>query len=193
MQRICIYCGSSQGDSPAYAGMAEKVAEVLVAANKGLVYGGGAVGLMGVLADKMLALGGEVVGVIPRALAVQEVAHPRLTEMHVVDSMHTRKALMADLAGAFIALPGGFGTLDELFETLTWGQLGLHRKPCGLLNVAGYFDALIAFADRMVASRFVKPVHRSLLLVDTDPAALLRRLEAHRAPIVKKWLTPDES
>jgi uncharacterized protein (TIGR00730 family) len=157
-----------------------------------VVYGGGSVGLMGVLADEVLAEGGTVIGVIPRALFEHEVGHDSLTELRVVESMHERKAQMADLADAFIALPGGMGTLEELFETLTWGQLGYHSKPCGLMNVAGYWDGMLAALDRAVQESFLAAAHRSMLLVAEEPAALLELLRSYQPPRVEKWLGREE-
>jgi uncharacterized protein (TIGR00730 family) len=161
---------------------------VLAAENIALVYGGGRVGLMGVLADAALEQGGDVIGVIPHALDTKELAHDGLTEMHVVDTMHERKALMADLADGFISLPGGLGTFDESFEILTWAQLGIHAKPCGLLNVGGYFDKLIGFLDHAVEQRFIKPQHRDLVLVEGDPGRLLERMRTYRTPVTGKWI-----
>ena len=188
MRRICVYCGSSMGENPIYRESAQAVGTLLANRGLGLVYGGGNVGLMGVLADAALAAGGEVIGIIPGGLFSREVGHPGLTEMRVVGTMHERKALMADLADGFIALPGGMGTLDELFEILTWAQLGIHAKPCGLLNVAGYFDPLIALLDHMVAEKFLRPEHRALALVDDDAGRLLARFAEYEAPKVEKWL-----
>lgn len=187
MQRVCIYCGSSPGVNPVYAETARALAHRLVERGLGLVYGGGHVGLMGLIADSALAAGGEVIGVIPQRLVDAEVAHPGLSTLEVVDSMHSRKARMAELADAFIALPGGFGTLDELFEILTWAQLGLHGKPCGLLDVDGYFAPLVAWVDQAVAAGFVRPRHRELLMVDDDASRLLDRLAAHEPVAVSKW------
>jgi hypothetical protein len=152
------------------------------------VYGGGNIGLMGVVADAVLAAGGEAIGVIPRGFVEKEVAHDGLSDLRIVSSMHERKAMMADLADAFVALPGGLGTLEEMFETWTWGQLGLHAKPCGLLDVAGYYGPLLAFLDHAVAEGFIKPRHRALLLAERDPGALLDRLAAFRPPRIEKWL-----
>jgi uncharacterized protein (TIGR00730 family) len=172
-----VFCGSSSGNRASYAAAAGELGKLLAGRNIGLVYGGGSVGLMGILADATLAAGGKVIGVIPQSLADREVAHRGLSELRVVESMHERKAVMADLADAFIAMPGGFGTLDEFFEILTWAQLGIHAKPCGLLNVESYFNALLAFLDHSVDERLLKPTHRKLILVDTDPRELLARLE----------------
>jgi uncharacterized protein (TIGR00730 family) len=185
---LCVYCGSSAGSEVAYAEGARALARALVANGYGLVYGGASVGLMGILADAVLAAGGRVIGVIPQALQRKELAHRRLDELRIVASMHERKATMADLAAGFVALPGGIGTLEELFEVWTWSQLGIHAKPCGLLNVAGYYDRLVAFLDHTVATGFVRPAHRQMLLVESDPEALLRRFAQHRAPAVEKWL-----
>lgn len=159
----------------------------------GLVYGGGNVGLMGVLADAVLDHGGEVIGVIPQALADREIAHPRLTELHVVDSMHTRKAMMADRSDAFVAMPGGVGTFEEFFEAVTWTQLGLHRKPCGLLNVNAFYSPLAAFIDLAVTEGFIKPIHRAAIVVDDDPARLLDTLATIKLPDVPKWIRRDET
>jgi len=188
MRRVCVFCGSSHGASPVYAEAARDLGRRLARRGLGLVYGGGNVGLMGEVADAALAAGGEVIGVIPYALEAREVAHSGLTELHVVDSMHERKALMADLSDGFLALPGGIGTLEEFFEVWTWGQLGLHAKPCGLLDVAGYYAPLLAFLDRTVEEGFLRPAHREVVLVDTDPEALLDRMAAFTPPRVEKWM-----
>lgn len=176
MRRLCVYCGSNPGADPAFAQAARELGRLLVARGTGLVYGGGAVGLMGVLADTVLAGGGEVIGVIPEDLVTQEVAHEGLSGRHVVRSMHQRKRLMCELGEGFVALPGGFGTLDEIMEMLTWRQLGYHRKPCGLLNVSGYYDHLLRFLEHAVAQRLVMARHRALLHVAEAPAALLAAL-----------------
>ncbi len=188
MKRICVFAGSSPGANDAYRNAAIDLGEALAERDVELVYGGGCVGLMGVLADAALARGGRVIGVIPHTLMVREVGHRALTELHVVDSMHERKAMMAELSEGFIALPGGFGTLEEMFEILTWAQLGLHGHPCGLLNVEGYFDSLLAFLDHSVEQAFVRDAHRAMLLVDDSPRSLLDRFAAYRAPVVAKWL-----
>lgn len=190
---ICIYCGSSPGRLEAYTTAAYELAEALVSRNIRLVYGGAGIGIMGEVANRVLKLGGEVVGVIPKALAHKEVAHDNLTALHVTESMHERKMLMADLADGFIALPGGIGTLEELFEIWTWAQLGFHQKPCGLLNVAGYYDALIEFLDHVQAEQFVKPHHRGMLVVETDPGTLLDRYAQYRPPAIKRWVEKDET
>lgn len=184
---ICVYCGSSPGAHPDYATTAGLLAGELLAHDLTLVYGGASKGLMGILADAMLDGGGRVIGVIPAALQRKEVAHSEVTELHVVQSMHERKALMAELSDGFVALPGGFGTLEEIIETLTWAQLGLHRKPCGLLNVRGYFDTLLAYLAHAETEAFLKSQHRSMLLVDTDPAGLLSRFASYEPPDIPKW------
>ena len=176
--RICVFCGSSPGARPAYLAAARELGELLAARGIGLVYGGASVGLMGELADAVLAAGGEAIGVIPGRLLDREIAHAGLTELHVVETMHERKALMAELSDAFVMLPGGAGTLDEFFEALTWRQLGLHSKPLALLDVDGFVGPLLALADHLVAEGFVLPEFRALLLVERDPAALLDRLVA---------------
>ena len=188
MKRICIFCASSPGNRPEYAAAAEQMATELVNRKIGLVYGGSKVGLMGVLADAVLGAGGEAVGVIPKNLMEREVGHAGLSKLHVVRSMHERKALMADLSDAFIALPGGFGTLEEFCEVVTWSQLGLHAKPCGILNVLEYYSPLLAMFDHAVEERFLKPENRALVLARASPAELLRALEEWRPLRVEKWL-----
>lgn len=185
MTRICVFTGSRDGAGGEFAASARELAGLLVGRGISVVYGGAEVGMMGVLADEVLARGGRVIGVIPHHLTEREVAHSGLTELRVVDSMHERKMVMSDLSDGFIALPGGFGTLDELFETLTWAQLGLHGKPCGLLNVAGYFDSLLAFLDHAVERGFLAPEYRRMLLSDTDPVALLDRMHAYAPPALE--------
>ncbi len=192
INKICVYCGSSPGNDPAYSRAAKKLAEELCQRGISLVFGGGAVGIMGVIADAMLDNGGEVIGVIPKSLAVKEVAHENLTEMHVVASMHERKAMMAELADGFIALPGGWGTLEEIFEMLTWAQLGFHEKPCGLLNVEGYFDSLVDFLENSFTRKFVKELYRPLLMTSEQPASLLDQFTVYQAPKVRKWMGEDE-
>ncbi len=192
-RRICVFTGSSSGSRPIYIEAARAFGSELVNRGYGLVFGGGAVGLMGVIADTVLAAGGHVVGVIPQALVNREVAHKGLSALHVVDSMHERKALMTELADGFVALPGGFGTADELFEVLTWAQLGIHRKPCGLLDVAGYFEPLLRYMDRCVAEGFVKPAHRRMVLTADDPSRLLSLFEDYQAPRVDKLVDLDHS
>jgi uncharacterized protein (TIGR00730 family) len=193
MRRICIFTGSNPGSEPAYADAAGELATLLAQRGIGIVYGGGKVGLMGVTADAALAAGGEVIGVMPRALIDREIGHGGLTELRVVDSMHERKALMVELSDAFVALPGGIGTLDELFEAYTWSQLGIHDKPVGVLNVAGYYDRLIAFLDDAVGAGFLRPQHRATLAVAADPVELLDALAAYEPPQVGKWLELDEA
>ena len=190
---ICIYCGSSPGRLDAYASAAFSLAESLVSRNIRLVYGGASIGIMGMLADQVLKLGGQAIGVIPKALAHKEVAHNHLTELHVTQSMHERKMLMAELSDGFIALPGGIGTLEELFEIWTWAQLGFHHKPCGLLNVEGYYDSLIKFLDHVLAENFVKKHHHAMLIVETNPDALLDCYVNYQPPAVKHWVGKDET
>ena len=194
MRRVCVFCGSNPGARPEYAAAARRLGGALARRGVALVYGGASVGLMGVVAEAALAADGEVIGVIPRWLATQEVAHRGLSTLHVVDSMHERKARMAELADAFVALPGGFGMLDELLEAITWAQLGLHRKPIGLLNVAGYFDRLLALVEHAIAERFVHEGHRALLLCADDVDALLDAVATRPPPPApRKWLTLDET
>ncbi len=188
MKRICVFCGSSPGRRPEYRAAAEEMAAELVRRNIGLVYGGGNVGLMGILADAVLKAGGEGVGVIPEHLMVREVGHRGLTKLHVVHTMHERKALMADLSDAFVALPGGFGTLDEFCEVVTCTQLGLHAKPCGILNVLGFYSPLLRMFDHAVEERFLKPENRALVLARDQPADLLQALEEWRPVHIEKWL-----
>lgn len=176
MKRVCVFCGSNAGIRPDYGVAAQGLAAALSRHGLGLVYGGGNVGLMGMIADSMLQAGGEVIGVIPQSLVAKEVAHHGVSELRVVDTMHQRKALMNELSDAFIALPGGFGTLDEFFEILTWSQLGIHGKPSGLLNVSGYYDNLLAMLDHAVAEGLLRPAHRALVIADTDADSLLRQL-----------------
>lgn len=193
MKRICVFCGSSSGESPVYLEAATRVGEILAREGLGLVYGGSRVGLMGRLADAMLEHGGEVIGVIPRALVNREVAHGGLSELRIVGSMHERKAVMAELSDAFIALPGGLGTLEELFEMVTWSQLGLHRKPSGVLDVRGYYQPLIAFLDHAVNEGFLAAPHRRMIMLEKDPEALVARLREYEAPVVPKWLVAGET
>jgi uncharacterized protein (TIGR00730 family) len=188
MKSLCVYCGSSSGITPNYADAARKLAQALVERKIALVYGGGNVGLMGIIADEVMRLGGHVTGVIPKALVRKEVGHRQITELHVVENMHERKAMMADLADGFIAMPGGIGTLEELFEVMTWAQLGFHDKPIGVLNVDGYYDALLAFLQHTVQQGFLRPQHASLLMVESDVAALLHRFETFEAEPHDKFL-----
>ena len=192
LSSVSVFCGSSSGSSPQYAAAARKLGRALAEQRITLVYGGGNVGLMGELADAALAGGGEVIGVIPHGLAVKELAHEGATKMHVVDTMHERKALMADLSDASLALPGGLGTLEEIFEIITWGQLGIHQKPCGFLNAAGYYDQLIGFLDFAAGQQFIKPEHRATILVDDDDGRLLERMRAYEPPAIEKWIRKDE-
>jgi uncharacterized protein (TIGR00730 family) len=193
MRRICVYCGANPGNDPAFRQAAEALAGDLARQGLGLVYGGASVGLMGALADTMLQAGGEVIGVIPRVLVDREVAHAGLSELRVVESMHQRKAAMAELADAFIALPGGFGTLEEIFEILTWSQLGLHQKPCGLLNVNDYYQELVAFLERAVNAGLLREENRHMLMVAETPDRLLTLFDDYRAPTVEKWLGPENT
>jgi uncharacterized protein (TIGR00730 family) len=188
MKRVCIFAGSSAGWQPEYRSAAEELGRVLATRDAGLVYGGARVGLMGVVADAVLAAGGHVTGVIPSGLVAREVAHSGLPDLRVVGSMHERKAVMAGLADAFIALPGGWGTLEEFFEILTWGQLGLHQKPCGLLNVRGYFDGLLSFVAHSIKEGFVKREYQSMIAVADAPGDLLDRLATYEPPVVEKWI-----
>ena len=181
MRRLVVFCGSRDGVRPAYRAAAHALGRLLAARGVGVVYGGARVGLMGAVADAALDAGGEVIGVIPRGLVAREIAHPGLTALHVVETMHERKALMADLADAFVALPGGAGTLEELFEVWTWGHLGLHAKPCGVLDVGGYYGGLLAFLDHGVGEGFIRAAQRETLVVDDDPARLVDRLADPRA------------
>lgn len=192
IQAICVFCGANYGKRPSYRESARRVGEILAKQAITLVYGGGNVGLMGALADACLENGGRVVGVIPRALAEKEIAHRNISEMHVVGSMHERKAMMADLADAFLTLPGGFGTWDEFCEALTWSQLGLQKKACAFLNVDGYYDALLAMAQRAAEDGFIQPEHRELLLVDTDAERIIERLQSYEVPCVPKWVDRKE-
>jgi uncharacterized protein (TIGR00730 family) len=192
MRRICVFCGAYSGDNALYLAAAQATGAEIARRGYKLVYGGGHVGMMGAVADAALAAGGEVIGVMPNALVEKELAHQGLTEFYAVNSMHERKAMMATLSDAFVTLPGGFGTMDEFFEIVTWGQLGFHRKPICLLNVGGYFDPLIAFFNHTVEEGFVKAEHRNLILVDTDPTTLFERLKTYTPPVVVKWIDRNE-
>jgi len=189
---VCVFCGSSSGVDAAYVDAGREIGRLLARRGITLVYGGARVGVMGAMADAALDDGGRVIGVMPHGLLSREVGHAGLTELLVVDTMHERKALMADRADAFVALPGGAGTLEELFEAWTWAQLGIHTKPVGVLNVGGFYDPLLATADHLVAQGFVRAAHRAMLLDDDRPDRLLARLEAYAAPAVPKWLSADE-
>ena len=193
MKRVCVLCGSSKGSRPLYSEAAERTGTLLARQGFELVYGGGCVGLMGIVADAAIRAGGNVIGVIPEALRIKEVVHEGLPDLRVVKSMHERKALMADLSDAFIALPGGFGTYEEFCEILTWAQLGLHRKPFGLLNVAGFYNPLLALFDHAVSEEFIRPAHRSWVLVDDDVTRLLEKLKAFHPPEGSKWIRRDET
>jgi uncharacterized protein (TIGR00730 family) len=188
IRRLAIFCGSNPGVRPDYVDAARSLGRLLAQRGIGVVYGGSNVGLMAALADAMQDERGDIIGVIPRMLVEREVANTALSDLRIVDSMHQRKAMMVELADGFIALPGGIGTLEEFFETWTWAQLGMHAKPCGLLNVAGYFDPLLEFLDHAVAERFVRDVHRSMVVVESDPTALLARFESYEPPRVVKWI-----
>lgn len=187
MKAICVYCGSSDGNDPAYLASAHALGDALLRRDLTLVYGGASVGLMGAVADRVMAGGGRVIGVIPQGLVEKEVAHKGLSELHVTASMHERKTKMAELADAFVALPGGIGTLEELFEAWTWTQLGFHRKPVGVLNVRGYFEGLLGFLDHSVAAGFLKPAHRAMLAASDESVELLDRMAAFEYPTVEKW------
>ena len=193
LNRVCVYAGSSSGAREAYARAAVELADAIVVAGLGAVYGGGGAGLMGRLADRIMERGGEIIGVIPEALQEREIGHEQITELRVVGSMHERKALMAELADAFIALPGGIGTVEELVEALTWTQLGVHSKPCGLLNVEGYFDPLVAFLDRAVQEGFLDPAGRGALLVAERPDQLLDGLGSFTPEPRRAWLSEQET
>jgi uncharacterized protein (TIGR00730 family) len=188
IRRLAVFCGSNPGARPEYVEAARALGALLCERGMGVVYGGSSVGLMAALADTMLENGGDIIGVIPRMLVEREVANNALTDLRIVESMHERKALMAELADGFMALPGGIGTLEEFFEIWTWAQLGMHDKPCGLLNVAGYFDGLLEFLDRAVDEKFVRDVHRRMVVVESEPADLLAKFEAYEPPRVVKWI-----
>lgn len=187
MRRICVYCGSNTGSRPIYAEAARELADVLVRHDYELVYGGADKGIMGIIADAVLEQGGKVHGIIPKMLCEKELAHQNLTELHIVSSMHARKSMMAALSDGFIAMPGGFGTLEEIIEIITWGQLQFHDKPCGLLNIDGYFDHLLAYLDHAEGQGFLRPENRQMLLCDASPTGLLQRFEKYTAPRVHKW------
>ena len=191
-RRICVFCGSNLGINPAYKHAAGSLGRLLAERQIEVVYGGGNIGLMGVLADTVLEAGGRVTGVIPESLMAKEVGHQGLNELLIVGSMHERKALMADLSDGFIALPGGFGTFEEFCEVVTWSQLGLHAKPCGILNVEGYYDPLLALFDQAVCEGFLRQGNRGLVLEDRDPRQLLDRMAEFHAPAVAKWIADDE-
>ena len=191
IKRICVFCGSYSGAREVYGEQARALGREMAERGIGLVYGGGGIGMMGAVADAVIEAGGEVIGVIPYALAAKERAR-RDIDMRVVNTMHERKAMMAELSDAFIALPGGFGTFEELFETITWAQLGIHAKPIGLLNAVGYFDDLLRFLDRSFDDGFIKPKYRELYHIADDPTTLLERLKKHHPPAVERWLPKDK-
>jgi len=193
MRSICVFCGASVGHDPAFSQAAQALGRFLAARDLTLVYGGGNIGLMGVIADAVLQSGGRVLGVIPKMLVDKELAHHGVTELRIVGSMHERKALMAELADGFIALPGGFGTVEEFSEVLTWGQLGLHAKPLGILNVSGYYDHFLRFLDHAVATRLLRPEHRQLVLEAASVEELWRRMQEWHAMPTPKWIQPDET
>jgi uncharacterized protein (TIGR00730 family) len=193
MNTICVYCGSNPGLLPDYRESARLLGYEMAARGLGLVYGGASIGIMGAIADAVLEKGGRVTGVIPHSLATREVSHDGLDELIVVSSMHERKAKMAELSDGFIALPGGWGTMEELFEMLTWAQLGLHEKPCGLLNVASYYDTLYTFLENAIEQQFVKPEYRPMIMMDDSPTSLLDRFKDYRAPRVKKWISTEQT
>ncbi len=192
MKRICVFCGSNRGVRSAYISAAQSLGKILVQRNLGLVYGGGNVGLMGVIADAVLAEGGEVIGVIPQSLVDREVAHKNLTSQHIVNSMHERKALMADLSDGFIAMPGGMGTFDEFCEILTWAQLGIHQKPCGILNVENYFAPLLKMFDHAMDEGFLRDAHRDLVIEATSPEILLNLFANYQPAPLAKWMDRDK-
>jgi hypothetical protein len=193
LERVCVFTGSSSGAHPEYAQAAAALGRAFAKDGVELVYGGASIGLMGAIADEVLVHGGKVHGVIPEALASKEVVHASLTHLTVVETMHARKQAMSGLADAFIAMPGGFGTFDELFEILTWAQLGIHDKPVGLLNIAGYFDALLKLVEVAVTQGFVPAIHRQLFIVETDPLALLEGLKTHTMPVLRRWASPKQT
>ena len=188
LQTVCVFCAAGDGRNPVYVKQALEMGRYLAESGRRIVYGGGRTGLMGALAEGALAAGGEIVGIMPKHLVDHEVAHTGLTELRVVGSMHERKSLLAELSDGFLAMPGGLGTLEELFEIWTWGQLGLHRKPYGVLNVNGYFTPLLEFLDHAVTEQFIRPEYRALLVVDSDPAALIARMEAMEPPPLPRWV-----
>ncbi len=188
MKTLCVFCGSATGADPAYAQAGRDLAAAMAASELGLVYGGAKTGLMGLVADRMLALGAPVVGVMPEGLIRWEVAHPGLDEFVCVDTMHERKQAMSERADGFVALPGGIGTLEEIFEVLSWAQLGVHRKPCAILNVAGFYDDLLRFLDQAVEQGMVKPSARQMLIVSDDPRVLLQRMRDYQSPVTHQWI-----
>jgi len=193
MQRVCVFCGANTGAGEVYRAATVGLGQTLARRKIEVVFGGGGIGLMRVLADAVMAAGGRMIGVIPEALVARELAHRGVADMRVVSSMHARKALMAELSDGFIALPGGYGTVEEFCEVLTWTQLGLHKKPCALLNVDGYYNPLLKLFDHAVAEQFVVPANRELVLVDDDPDRLLAKMAGHRPPDVQKWIDTNET
>jgi uncharacterized protein (TIGR00730 family) len=192
IKRLCVYCGSNSGNRPEYTQAAEDLAHAMVSRDIGLVYGGASVGIMGKLADAVVKEGGKVIGVIPKGLFVKEVAHKGISELREVDTMHERKAMMAELSDGFIALPGGLGTIEEFFEIWTWAQLGMHQKPCGLLNTGQYYDNLIAFIDHAVSEQFVKEEYRSMVFVEQQPDILLQKFESYEPPEIARWIDRED-
>jgi uncharacterized protein (TIGR00730 family) len=192
MKSICVYCGSNFGERVSYLEAAQDLGAQMAARGITLVYGGGNVGLMGTVADSVLAAGGKVIGVIPQTLVDKEVAHTGLSDLRVVGSMHERKSLMADLADGFIALPGGLGTLEEFCEVATWTQLGLHKKACGLLNIGGFYDGLLSFLNHATEEKFIRPEHRSIVLAEEDPVELIKKLSQFEVPTVHKWIDRNQ-
>ena len=190
---LCVFCGSNPGNDPIYADVARDFGALLATSKIALVYGGGHVGLMGIVANAVLAGGGKAIGVIPRMLWDREVGHRNLTELHIVETMHERKAMMAALSDAFVALPGGLGTLEEIFEVWTWAQLGIHHKPLGFLDANGFYAPLLSFLDRAVDAGFIREKYRSMAIVDVDPVSLLRRMSEYEPPVVEKWITISSS
>ena len=192
MKSVCVYCGSNFGERSSYLKAAQSLGTEIAERGMTLIYGGGNVGLMGAVADSVLATGGKVIGVIPQALVDKEVAHTGLSDLRVVDSMHERKSLMADLSDGFIALPGGLGTLEEFCEVATWTQLGFHKKACGLLNISGFYDGLLSFLNHATKEKFIRPEHRSIILAEEDPVKLIEKLSEFEAPTVHKWIDRDQ-
>jgi len=193
MKRICVYCGSSPGNKPEYMAGAEELGRAMLEMGLGLVYGGAQVGIMGQIADTIVEGRGEAIGIMPKSLAEREIFHTGLTKLEIVNSMHERKALMAEYSDGFIALPGGLGTIEEIFEVLTWAQLGFHEKPCGLLNIAGYYDHLSGFLNHTVTQGFVNTASRSMLITESDPFQMLERFKTYKAPKVNKWIDKDNT
>ncbi|QDT44930.1 LOG family protein YvdD [Gimesia alba] len=192
LKSLCVFCGSKSGSDQQYQQSAIELGRLMAQRNISLVYGGGSVGLMGIIADAVLESGGKVIGVIPRQLATRELLHPGVEEMYVVDDMHTRKAKMSECSDAFIAMPGGFGTLEELFEVVSWVQLGIYSKPVGLLNTAGFYDPLLNMVEHCIETEFIKPKYRDLIIADDSPSTLLEHLQRHQLPKIEKILNPEQ-